>query len=114
MYIYIYIYNIYIYIYTSSNPAPEAALQPLTRCSESLPSHPSSRPEVCFFRHRLAPPPRHAPPRPDPPVVCSGFEFDRCIIASFKPVESKIRTYHRRIGAKRRTSGQQGGDLLTT
>ena len=35
-----------------------------------------------FCRRRVlpgpAPPPRRAPPRPDPPVVCPGFGFDRC------------------------------------
>ena len=28
-------------------------------------------------RRRFAPPLRHAPPRPDLPVVCQGFEFDK-------------------------------------
>ena len=66
--------------------------------------------------------------RPDPPVVCPGFEFDRLFAGgsrfdrlnedfstttvnhreNFEPVESKTRTYPRRVGTGRRTAGRRG------
>ena len=74
-----------------------------------------------------APPPRRAP-RPDPPVVCPGFGFDKfaakirshaevdyAVIRDRRsdfqiaPVESKTRTHHGPVGSGRRTAGRRGG-----
>ena len=34
---------------------------------------------------RPAPPPHHASPRPDPPVICLGFGFDKSILSFVNP-----------------------------
>ena len=49
-------------------------------------------------RPGLAPPPRRAPPRPDPPVVCPGFGLGRFI---------------RRIFGKYQVSAQHKGNMFT-
>ena len=47
---------------------------------------------VLFFPPRRAPPPRGAPRRPEPPVICSGFGFDKLLIRAtinIFPIQNK-------------------------
>ena len=64
---------------------------------------------------RAAPLLRRAPPRPDPPVVCPGFGFDRCqllnrrVVCLCKLVEPKTQTNLERVVSRDACRGGQPG-----